>query len=86
MLKRSGQVAELDGFQPRIRKYDRTRRRGVGETQVIRCHDPIDNHTYAIAPGERIHDLAIVGMRWFARELIGRGFIVETTSDPACIF
>jgi hypothetical protein len=86
MLKRNGQIAELDGFQPRIRKHDRTRRYGVGETQVIRCRDPIDNRTYAIAPGERINNLAIVGVRWFARELVGRGFIVETASDPAYIF
>jgi hypothetical protein len=86
MLKLNGQIAELDGFQPRIRKYDRTRRHGVGETQVIRCCDPIDNHTYAIAPGERINSLAIVGVRGFARDLVGRGFIVETASDPAYIF
>jgi len=86
VLKLEGQVSQLDRPKPRIREYDRARRHGVGEAQVVRrCH-PIDNHPYAIAPGERINNLAMVGVRRFARELVDARFIVETASDPAYVF
>jgi hypothetical protein len=86
MLKRNRQIAELDGFQPRIRKHDRTRRYGGAIAYVRLSMGSRQRMTWVSPTGERINNLAIVGVRWFARELVGRGFIVETASEPAYIF
>ncbi len=61
VLKLNGQVAKFDRFQPRIRKYDRARRHSVGESQIVGCRDPVDNHPHLIPPCESVDDVLIIG-------------------------